>query len=131
MFKFVKWTAIFLSSIVLACAANAEDAASTRTELKRADLSGKNMEVIISIVEAKPGSGLPKHIHPGEEAYYVLEGATLELPDGKQVPLATGVASINIRDVPHAGFKVVGDKTLKLLTVHVVDKGKPMTEVVK
>ena len=73
------------SSIVLACAANAEE--TSRAELKKADLTGTNMEVIISIVEAKPGAGLPRHIHPGEEAYYVLEGATLELPDGKQVPL--------------------------------------------
>jgi hypothetical protein len=27
--------------------------------------------------------------------------------------------------VPRAGYKAVGDKPLKLLTVHVVDKGKP------
>jgi len=131
MFNFLKWIAIIVSSIVLAGAANAQDITSSRTELKKADLTGTNMEVIISIVEAKPGAGLARHIHPGEEAYYVLEGAALELPDGKQIPLPTGAASINLRDVPHAGFKVVGDKTLKLLTVHVVDKGKPMTEFVK
>jgi hypothetical protein len=29
--------------------------------------------------------------------------------------------------VPHAGYKVIGDKPLKLLTVHIVDKGKPLT----
>jgi quercetin dioxygenase-like cupin family protein len=132
MFNFKKLiVAIFVSSIALTCAVSAEEITSSRTELKKADLTGTNMEVIISVVEAKPGAGLARHIHPGEEAYYVLEGATLELPDGKQVPIPTGTASINMRDVPHAGFKVVGDKTLKLLTVHVVDKGKPMTEVVK
>jgi hypothetical protein len=38
-----------------------------------------------------------------------------------------GQAGVNVRDVPHAGYKVVGDKPLKLLTVHIVDKGKPMT----
>jgi hypothetical protein len=38
-----------------------------------------------------------------------------------------GQAGVNVRDVPHAGYKVIGDKTLKLLTVHIVDKGKPMT----
>ena len=67
----------------------------------------------------------------GEEAVYVLEGATLGLPDGKEIPFPTGVATLNARDVPHAGFKVVGDKTLKMLTVHIVDKGKPVTEFVK
>ncbi len=38
----------------------------------------------------------------------------------------TGASGINKREVPHAGYKVVGDKTLKLLTVHIVDKGKPL-----
>ena len=36
-----------------------------------------------------------------------------------------------MRDVPHAGFKVVADKSLKMLTVHIVDKGKPPTEFLK
>jgi hypothetical protein len=62
----------------------------------------------------------------GEEAVYVLEGATLLLPDGSERPFPTGAAVINVRDVPHAGFKVGGDKPLKMLTVHIVDKGKPL-----
>ena len=45
--------------------------------------------------------------------------------------LAAGTASINVRDVPHGAFKVIGDKTLKLLTVHIIDKGKPMFTPVK
>jgi hypothetical protein len=61
----------------------------------------------------------------------VLQGATLELPDSAQRPLPTGAAIINARDVPHAGFKVGGDTPLKMLNVHIVDKGKPMTEFVK
>ena len=98
-----------------------------RKEIKRADLTGTNMEVILSIAEYKPGETIARHIHHGEEAFYVLEGATVESPDGKQIQLATGTGSINRRDVPHAGFKVVGDKPLKLLTVHIVDKGAPFT----
>jgi hypothetical protein len=53
-------------------------------------------------------------------------GATVEAPDGKQIELKTGAGSINLRDVPHAGFKVVGDKPLKIVTVHIVDKGAPL-----
>jgi len=98
----------------------------TRQELNRADLSGTDMEIIISTSEIKPGETLPRHIHHGEEAAYVLEGGTIETPDGKQAPFPTGRTVINKRDVPHAGFKVVGDKTVKLLTVHIVDKGKPL-----
>jgi quercetin dioxygenase-like cupin family protein len=98
-----------------------------RTELKRADLTGTNMEIVIAVLEVPPGASIAKHTHPGEEAVYVLEGATLQYPDGRQVTRPAGEAGVNVRDVAHAGYKVVGDKPLKLLTVHIVDKGKPMT----
>jgi uncharacterized cupin superfamily protein len=95
-----------------------------RKELKRADLTGTNMEIVTSISEIKPGDTSTLHVRHGDESYYVLEGGTLELADGKQVPLAAGVAGINIRDVPHGAYKVVGDKTVRLPTVHIVDKAK-------
>jgi quercetin dioxygenase-like cupin family protein len=97
-----------------------------RQELKRTDLTGTNMEVVLSTAEYQPGEVIPRHIHHGEEAFYVIQGATVETPDGKQIKLATGTGSINIRNVPHAGFKVVGDTPLKLVTVHIVDKGAPL-----
>jgi quercetin dioxygenase-like cupin family protein len=123
-----KWTAASLvafAAIGFASLTLAQDSAA-RKEMKRADLTGTNMEVILSTAEYKPGETIARHIHHGEEAFYVLEGATVEFPDGKQIQLTTGSGSINKRDVPHAGFKVVGDKPLKLLTVHIVDKGAPL-----
>jgi len=97
-----------------------------RKELKRGDLTGTNMEVIVSSTEIKPGETSPRHFHHGEEAVYVLEGATVELPNSQQREFVVGSANINVREVPHSGFKVVGDRTLKLITVHVVDKGKTL-----
>jgi quercetin dioxygenase-like cupin family protein len=97
-----------------------------RQELKREDVAGTNMEIIISVVENQPGETIPRHIHHGEEAFYVLQGATLETSDGKQIKLPTGAASVNHRDVPHAGLKVVGDTAFKYLAVHIVDKGAPL-----
>jgi quercetin dioxygenase-like cupin family protein len=97
-----------------------------RTEIKRSDLTGTNMEVIMTVLEAPPGAFLPKHIHYGEEAFYVLEGAMTEVSGQPATARAQGTGGINVREVPHAGYKVVGDKPLKLLTVHVVDKGKPL-----
>ena len=120
-----------LFACILASTAYSEEDNPYRKELKRSDLTGTNMEVITSIQEMKPGDVSPLHIHHGEEAFYVLEGATAELPDGKQISLATGAAAINVREVAHGGFKIVGDKTLKLLTVHVVDKGKPLYDAPK
>jgi quercetin dioxygenase-like cupin family protein len=109
--------------------ASAQEA--TRTELKRADLTGTNMEVVLSITEVRPGESIARHFHHGEEAFYVLQGATIELPDGQQRKLEVGTANITVREVPHGGIKVVGDSALKLLTVHVADKGKPLYEPAK
>ncbi len=112
-----------LFSLALTTAAIAQ---TNRTELKKADLTGTDMEVIVAVVEVPPGNSLARHSHNGEEAVYVLEGATLLLPDGTERLFPTGAAVINMRDIPHAGFKVGGDKPLKMLTVHIVDKGKPL-----
>lgn len=106
-------------------AASAQDSP-FRKELKRGDLTGTNMEVITSISELKPGETSTLHVHHGDESYYFLEGGTIELPDGKQLPIPTGAVGLNVRDVPHGAYKVVGDKPIKLLTVHIVDKGKPL-----
>jgi quercetin dioxygenase-like cupin family protein len=116
-----------LAAVFLILMASAAFAQTNRTELKRADLTGTNMEIIISVLEVPPGSSIDRHTHPGEEAVYVLDGATLQFPDGKEISRPAGQAGINVRDVPHAGYTVVGDKPLRLLTVHIVDKGKPMT----
>lgn len=98
-----------------------------RVELKRADLSGAaGMEVIASIAEYKPGETIDAHFHHGVEAAYVVQGATIQAPGKDPVSLAAGSASLNLRDVVHGGFKVTGDTPLKLYTVHVVDKGKPL-----
>jgi quercetin dioxygenase-like cupin family protein len=97
-----------------------------RKEIKRTDLSGTNMEVIESLIEIPPGQSSVVHIHHGEEAFYVIEGGKIETANGKQLDMISGAGAINKRDVPHGGFKNVGDHTIKLLTVHVVDKGAPL-----
>ena len=114
-----------LFASLLTLAASAQDSP-YRKELKRGDLTGTNMEVITSISEVKPGETATLHIHHGDESYYYLEGGTIELPDGKQVAIPAGAVGLNVRDVPHGAYKVVGDKTLKFLTVHIVDKGSPL-----
>jgi len=103
-----------------------------RQELKRADLTtSPNMEVITSISEIKKGEIIPRHYHHGIETGYVLQGTMVQLPGQAPTVMQTGSAIMNLRDVPHAGFTVVGDQPLKLLTVHIVDKGKPLYEWVK
>jgi hypothetical protein len=123
-FKFSLAGAAAIAVTIVAGFAQAQEI--KRTELKRSDLTGTNMEVIMGVLEAPPGAVLPKHFHNGEEAFYVLEGAMTEMPGQAPSERVQGTGGINVREVPHAGYKVVGNKPLKLLTVHVVDKGKPL-----
>jgi len=127
MFRLAAAASVCLVSSLFAPAALAQTAEPHRVVLKTADLTGTDKEIIIAEFEVPPGAFVPRHIHPGEEATYVLEGARMQMPDGKEIDRPVGQAGVNVREVPHAGYKVVGDKTLKLLTVHIVDKGKPMT----
>ncbi len=114
------WAALFSAPSL------AQDSAA-RKEIRRVDLSGApGMEVITSISEIKPGETLALHIHHGIEAGTVLQGGMVQPPGKDPIELPTGAPIMNLRDVPHAGWKVVGTSTLKLFTVHIVDKGKPL-----
>ncbi len=103
-----------------------------RQELERADLTtSPEMEAITSVSELKKGERLPRHFHNGIETGYVLQGTMVQFPGKAPVMMQTGSAFMNLRGVPHGGFTVVGDAPLKLVTVHVVDKHKPLYEWVR
>lgn len=108
-----------------------------RVEKHRADLSGApgmavsagegpGMEVIVSTADYNPGDAIDLHSHHGLEALYVIQGALIKTADNSVRELPTGGTGLNLRDIDHAGFTVVGDTALKLFTVHVVDKNKPL-----
>ena len=89
MFKASAGAALLTFAAITSAAA----AESKRTELKRTDLTGTNMEMITSYVTAEPGDTITRHSHHGEEAAYILEGATIEFPDGRQVTLEPGTVT--------------------------------------
>jgi quercetin dioxygenase-like cupin family protein len=115
-----------LVALGLTFSATAHAQTTKRTELTKGQLTGTNMEIVVGTIEAAPGTTAVLHTHAGEEAVYVVSGATAVTPDGKPIVFEAGTAKINVRDIPHGAFTVTGDKTLKLLTVHIVDKGKPL-----
>lgn len=130
---------LFSKSLLLAASVLLLPAAPTmaqdspaRKELKREDLTGApGMEVINSISELKPGDFLALHFHHGIESGVVLQGGTVEIPGKGQMALPTGAPIMNLRNVAHGGWKVVGDTTIRLFTVHIVDKGKPLYDTPK
>ena len=133
MIRSKTWIAVGVAALAFVSLAGAQGDLNpkNRQELKREDVAGTNMEVIISVIEAQPGETLARHIHHGEEAFYVLQGASFETADGKQITIPTGAAAVNHRDVPHAGLKVTGNAPFKYLAVHIVDKGAPLYDAPK
>jgi quercetin dioxygenase-like cupin family protein len=116
----------------IARAAAAKPAADGRTELRREDLAGApGMEVVLSLSTLVPGEELPSHFHHGIETGYVLQGGMVEAPGRAPYALVTGNPIMNLRDVVHGGFKVVGDQPIQFLVVHIVDKGKPLYDTGK
>ena len=100
-----------------------------RTELKRTALTATGpMEVISSTLEFPPGTELRRHFHHGIESGYVLQGALIQRPGSAPERFETGTPILNLRDVHHGGFKIVGNTALKIFTVHVVDRDKPLYE---
>ena len=102
-----------------------------RKDLKRTDFVGnEQMEVLTAIIEAKPRRG-DSIAHAPRHRSGIRHSGRNDPASGKEpVALPTGADFVFARDVPHAGFKVVGDTSLRLFTVHVVDKGKPLSEIV-
>jgi quercetin dioxygenase-like cupin family protein len=118
---------LFGVGVVTGLVAQTSSDSPQRVEQKRTDLSGApGMEVIASVAEYKPGDSIGLHAHHGVEAAYVLQGASVQLPGKDPMALATGATVLNLRDVKHGGYKIVGDTSLKLFTVHIVDKGKSL-----
>ena len=118
---------LFGAGVVTGLVAQTSSDSPQRVEQKRSDLSGaRGMEVIASVAEYKPGDSIGLHSHHGVEAAYVLQGASVQVPGKDPMALATGATVLNLRDVKHGGYKIVGDTSLKLFTVHIVDKSKPL-----
>lgn len=125
MLNALKITAMLLATALSAATVTAGPSHSQ--QLNRADLTGdKPMEVISSVSEYRPGDSLERHFHKGLEVAYVLQGATIQAPGKSPRQLAEGVSLLNLRDIPHGGFTIVGEQVLKLFTVHIVDKGQPV-----
>lgn len=125
-------TSVFALGVMTGLVAETLTDSPNRVEQKRADLAGApGMEVVASLGEYKPGEGIGLHVHHGIEAAYVLQGATIQVPGKDPTTLPTGATIMNLRDARHGGFKVVGDTSLKVFTVHIVDKDKPLYDYVQ
>jgi quercetin dioxygenase-like cupin family protein len=102
------------------------------TPLIKADLTGvSNKQIVANIYEVASGSMVPRHYHHGDEFHLVLSGEWAAEVEGKATRnLKAGDAQYVERERWHGG-KVVSDTPMRLLGLMIVDKDKPITEMVR
>jgi quercetin dioxygenase-like cupin family protein len=102
-----------------------------RTILQRADdPASAKYEAVMGISEIPPGGTSGKHRHPGVELAYVLEGAVELVHEGKPpITVKAGEPTMNTVGGIHTATNR-GTVPVKILTVYIVEKGKPMAEQV-
>lgn len=93
--------------------------------------SGSAMEVVSGIEEYKQGEKIPAHFHHGVETIYVIQGSTVKTETGETRQIPTGAQIVNLRNVMHAGYTVMGETSFKFYAVRIVDKGKPLFDSTK
>lgn len=110
---------------------HAQQLGTKRTDLQRHDLSVSGRETIQARVDIGPGQTAPDHRHPGEEIIYVLEGTLEYHIEGK--PPVTAKAG-DVLFIPYGtvhSAKNVGSVNAAELATYIVEKGKPLVELVK
>ena len=123
--------ALLVGSGLALHAALAQQPGVKRTDLQRHDLSAPGREVIQVRVDIAPGVAFPRHKHPGEEIIYVLEGSFEYEVEGKPpVTLKAGDVLFIPAGTIHAA-KNVGSTNAAELATYIVEKGKPLVELVK
>ena len=126
----VKATAVIVLAL-LGGAALAQLAGVRRAELLRHDIAAPGREVVQMRVEIDPGHGVPKHTHPGDEVFYVLEGTLEYLPEGKPaVTLGPGQSVFIPAGTVHAARNTGSGNSVGLAT-YIAEKGKPLITMVK
>ncbi len=103
----------------------------TRTMLQDHDLSVKDHHGVMSRSDFAPGAESGRHMHPGEEFGYILEG-TLDLTvDGQPTKhLKAGDYSYVAANTVH-NAKNTGTGTTRVLSTYVLESGKPLAIPVK
>src|SRR5258708_34952644 len=121
MFKNVLVTASLILPLI-AVSAIAQQAGIKRTPIRSIDYPPGYTTVTV-IVELAPGVCAGRHIHPGIDSGYVIEGDLLLKVDGKLDQTLKAGASFETQPyTPHDACTVSG---LKALDTYVIERGRP------
>ncbi len=102
-----------------------------RTPLITVDEPGApTYEAVMGIAEIPPGGASGRHRHPGVEIGYVLDGSVQVDQQGKPTQILKAGQAFRIDAAAPHESKASGG-AVKILTVHMVEKGKPLAEPVQ
>ncbi|HXD46389.1 MAG TPA: cupin domain-containing protein [Pseudolabrys sp.] len=97
----------------------------------RTDLAGvPGKQVIANIYVVPAGNTVPRHFHHGDEFHLVLSGTWQAEVEGRPTRVLNAGDSQYVDGGRWHGGKVLGSEPLRLLGLMIVDKDKPVTEVV-
>jgi quercetin dioxygenase-like cupin family protein len=116
--------------IATAITLQAQQPQSRRIDLQRHDISSPGREVVQVRVDFDPGYVAPRHTHFGEEIIYVLEGELEYQIGGKTFTVKPGDVLFVPAGVVHS-VKNIGRGNGAELATYVVEKGKPLIQLVK
>jgi len=109
----------------------AQEQSIKRSDLLRHDLAVPGREVVQVRVDFDPGAAFGRHRHPGEEVAYVIEGSLeYEIEGRPTVTLNAGDVLFIPAGTIHAARNVGTDNGAELAT-YIVEKGKPLVEMVE
>jgi len=123
--RVLKWS-LALAALAAAGGLFAQAGGLTRTLVGREDVSIPGKEAVVAKVEIAPGSGAPRHTHPGDEISYVTEGQVEVQVDGQPPRIVKAGESFVIPAGTVHGAYNRGDTPARLIGVYVLEKGKPL-----
>ena len=129
--KQIMAVAVLIAGCLALSMAHSQQAGIKRTDLLQHDLIAPGREVVQVRVDFAPGVGFPAHSHPGEEIAYVIEGVLEYRLEGRPpVTLKAGETLFIPAGTVHSA-KNVGSSSAAELATYIVEKGKPLVQIVK
>jgi quercetin dioxygenase-like cupin family protein len=101
-----------------------------RIPLQRFDVPGTADETVIGIAEIGPNVAIGRHIHPGPESGYVIEGGFELLIDGEAPRLLKAGDSYKVPPGAIHDAKA-GPGGARVIATYVVEKGQPLASAAK
>ncbi|TFW33011.1 cupin domain-containing protein [Massilia horti] len=117
--------------LTLLLAAGAAGAQVKRTQVYKADVAEPGREAVVVKSELDPNTHAGRHYHPGDEISYVTEGEAELLVDGEAPRRLKAGDAFVVKTGKVHDLRDVGSTPLRLLSVYVVEKGKPLATPVK